>query len=248
MWQAAVSCGIYPQKLSGVSLLTPCDELLRSRNFRTNLQHCSDFGRQALLETQHNMATIRATARSLTAEEGNIGYIIELLEDPYDAKHNLKAEIDAVTASTEKCYHATKEIVAKFRYWHLVITHLKQLSLTKQGMKALGYETCLWVVHTFLIRAIGEVIKHRDEAKKVQREAEESVMKWKHEKKCELENRDLVDKIEEGRMRLSDRRFQLKLEQAEENLSRAKLELQRLGDEILDLVRNILLHFRKVLS
>jgi hypothetical protein len=79
------------------------------------------------------MATIRATARSLTAEEGNIGYIIDLLEDPEDAKYNLKAEIDAVRDYSKKCHEAAKEITAKFQYWHLVITHLKQASLTRKG-------------------------------------------------------------------------------------------------------------------
>jgi len=106
---------------------------LPSTYFRTNLQHCSDIGRQAFLEAQHNMATIRATAKSLTAEGGSIGYIIDLLEDPDDAKYNLKAEIDAVTASAIKCHESAKAITAKFQYWHLVITHLKQASLTKKG-------------------------------------------------------------------------------------------------------------------
>lgn len=84
------------------------------------------------------MATIRATARSLTAEQGSIGYIIDLLEDPDTARYDLKSEINAVTASATKCHEAAKAITAKFQYWHLVITHLKQVSLTKSRKPPLG--------------------------------------------------------------------------------------------------------------
>ncbi len=49
------------------------------------------------------MNTIRATARSLIAEEGGIGAIIDLLEDPEDARYNLKPEIEAVKKSAKKC-------------------------------------------------------------------------------------------------------------------------------------------------
>jgi len=83
------------------------------------------------------MATIRATARSLTAEQGSIGYIIDLLEDPDTARYDLKAEIDALTASATRCHEAAKSITAKFQYWHLIIAHLKQVSLTKKGKQPL---------------------------------------------------------------------------------------------------------------
>ncbi len=79
------------------------------------------------------MNTIQATARSLIAEEGSIGAIIDLLEDPEDARFNLKPEIESIKKSAKKCLENAEAITSKFAYWHLVIMHLKQTSLTKRG-------------------------------------------------------------------------------------------------------------------
>jgi hypothetical protein len=79
------------------------------------------------------MATIRATARSMIAEEGSIGYIIDLLEDLEDARHNLKPEIEALKQTAKKCLESATAITAKFEYWYLVIIHLRQTSLSKRG-------------------------------------------------------------------------------------------------------------------
>jgi hypothetical protein len=107
--------------------------MCRSKYFHTNLQHCSDVGRLAFLDAQHGMATIRATARSMIAEEGSIGYIIDLLEDLEDARHNLKPEIEALKQTAKKCLESATAITAKFEYWYLVIIHLRQTSLSKRG-------------------------------------------------------------------------------------------------------------------
>lgn len=73
------------------------------------------------------------TARGLVAEDGSIGYIIDLLEDPEDAKYNLKPEMDALKKTAEKCLHSAQQITAKFAYWHLVIIHLKQVALSRRS-------------------------------------------------------------------------------------------------------------------
>jgi hypothetical protein len=80
------------------------------------------------------MSTIRATARSMIAEQGSIGYIIDLLEDPEDARYNLKPEIEALKKTANKCLASATAITAKFEYWYLVIIHLKKTSLSKRGM------------------------------------------------------------------------------------------------------------------
>jgi hypothetical protein len=107
--------------------------ILPSKFFHTNLQHCSDVGRLAFLDAQNGMNTIRATARGMIAEEGAIAYIIDLLEDPEDARYNLKPEIKAIRETAKKCLQNAEAITSKFQYWHLVICHLKQTSLTKRG-------------------------------------------------------------------------------------------------------------------
>ncbi|SPJ91048.1 uncharacterized protein FTOL_13450 [Fusarium torulosum] len=106
---------------------------LPSKYFHTNLQHCSDVGRLAFLDAQHGMNTIRATAQSMIAVEGSIAYIIDLLEDPEDARYNLKPEIDAIKKTANKCLRSAEAITKKFEYWYMVILHLHQTSLSKKG-------------------------------------------------------------------------------------------------------------------
>ena len=106
---------------------------LRSQYFHTNLKHCSNIGRLAFLDAQSGMNTIQATARSLIAEEGSICRIIELLEDPEDARRNLKPEIEALKESAKKCLDNAQAIKSKFAYWHVVIMHLQENSLDGLG-------------------------------------------------------------------------------------------------------------------
>lgn len=126
-------CRRTPLILGITTHLTANNTLLRSKFFHTNLQHCSDVGRLAFLDAQHGMNTIKATATGMIAEEGAIAYIIDLLEDPEDARHNLKPEIQAIRDTAKKCLDNAKGITSKFQYWHLVICHLKQTSLSKRG-------------------------------------------------------------------------------------------------------------------
>lgn len=79
------------------------------------------------------MNSLRSTAQSMIEEEGSIGYIIDLLEDSEDARYNLKPEVDRVRAMASDCLKNAKAITDKFGYWHLVICHLKQTSLTQRG-------------------------------------------------------------------------------------------------------------------
>ncbi|KAH7088202.1 hypothetical protein FB567DRAFT_333287 [Paraphoma chrysanthemicola] len=97
---------------------------LPSPYFHTNLLHCSDLGRSAFLEAQKRMSKINSTAFSLMEDGGQLGYLIELLEDPEDAKRNLKPAMQELKAQAEKCGHEVAHIQKKFEYWHLVINHL----------------------------------------------------------------------------------------------------------------------------
>ncbi|KAK4207742.1 hypothetical protein QBC37DRAFT_298078 [Rhypophila decipiens] len=106
---------------------------LPSKYCHTNLQHCSDVGRLAFLDAQNAMSIIRSTALRMITTEGSIAYILELLENPEDARYNLKPEIEAIRKTAQKCLENAQLITAKFRYWHLVIMHLKQTSLSRKG-------------------------------------------------------------------------------------------------------------------
>ena len=91
-------------------------------------------GKIAFRDAQQGMNSIRATAQSMIAPEGSIACIVDLLEDPEDARYNLKPEIEAVKKTANKCLQSAKGITEKFEYWHLVIMHLHQTSLSKRGM------------------------------------------------------------------------------------------------------------------
>ena len=106
----------------------------RSKSFHANLQYCSDIGRIAFQDAQHGMNQIQSIARSLIAQSGGIATIIDYLEEPEEARYNLKPELQAVRKSAQKCLQTAEFITSKFHYWYLVIMHLNYCSLTKSGM------------------------------------------------------------------------------------------------------------------
>ncbi|KAK6350256.1 hypothetical protein TWF696_006491 [Orbilia brochopaga] len=106
---------------------------LPSKYFHTNLQHCSDIGRLAFLDAEMGMGTIMVAAQSMLTELGPVAEIINLLEDPEDARYNLMPRIGDIKRVAEKCLQNAEAVKSKFEYWYLVIIHLKQTSLTKRG-------------------------------------------------------------------------------------------------------------------
>ena len=103
----------------------------RSKYFNTNLQYCSDVGRLAFRNAQQKMNAIQATAQSVIDKQGSIGYIIDLLNDPEDARYYLKPEIEAFKETVKMCLANATAIKAKFENWYLVILHLRRTSLFK---------------------------------------------------------------------------------------------------------------------
>jgi archaellum component FlaC len=79
------------------------------------------------------MNKINSVALSVTGDSGNISYIVELLEDPEDAKDNLKPELEEVKKTTTECRKECEEISKKFEYWQLLILHLSQTALDLHG-------------------------------------------------------------------------------------------------------------------
>ncbi|KAF4454852.1 hypothetical protein F53441_2722 [Fusarium austroafricanum] len=108
---------------------------LPSRYFHTNLQHCSDVGRLAFLDAQQKMNKINAVARSMMDGGGSVSYIVELLEDPEDAKMNLKPELDEVKRIATDCREECESVKKKFEYWQHVIIHLSHTALDLRGEK-----------------------------------------------------------------------------------------------------------------
>ncbi len=90
-------------------------------------------GRLAFLDAQNGMSVIRSTAQRMIEAEGSISYLIDLLGDPEDARYNLKPEIESIKKTAQKCLEKAEQISQKFRYWYLVIMHLKTTSLSKRG-------------------------------------------------------------------------------------------------------------------
>jgi hypothetical protein len=105
----------------------------RSRYFHTNLQQCSDVGRMAFLDAQIRMNKIKAIAEAMMEDGGSISYIIEMLEDPDDARDNLKPEIEDLKATATKCREECLEITKKFVYWEHLVNHLSSSALDISG-------------------------------------------------------------------------------------------------------------------
>jgi hypothetical protein len=102
----------------------------KSKYFHTNPQHCSDVGRLAFLDSQQRMNKVNAAARSMMEDGGSVSYIVELLEDPEDAKINLKPELEEVRITATDCREECEAIKKKFEYWQIVmIVHLSQTAL-----------------------------------------------------------------------------------------------------------------------
>ncbi|KAH8645552.1 hypothetical protein BGZ61DRAFT_542705, partial [Ilyonectria robusta] len=113
---------------------------LPSKYFHTNLQHCSDVGRLAFLDAQKRMNKINRVARTMMEDGGSVSYIVELLEDPEDAKLNLKPELDEVKKTAVDCREECEDVKKKFEYWQRVIIHLSQTALDLRGEKILMAE------------------------------------------------------------------------------------------------------------
>jgi hypothetical protein len=95
--------------------------------------HCSNLGRVAFLNAQNRMNKIKSITTSMMADGGKISYIMELLEDPEDAKFNLKPAMEDVKAKAASCGNEVRQIKDKFDYWYQVIHHLSTSALSMSG-------------------------------------------------------------------------------------------------------------------
>jgi predicted transcriptional regulator len=88
------------------------------------------------------MNKINAVARSMMEDGGSVTYIVQLLEDPEDAKYNLKPELEEVKKTAADCRKECEEMKKKFEYWQSVILHLGQttLDLKSKGLQMISMQ------------------------------------------------------------------------------------------------------------
>jgi predicted transcriptional regulator len=79
------------------------------------------------------MNKINSVARSMMGDGGSVSYVVELLEDPEDAKSNLKPELEEVKKTATECRKECEDMKKKFEYWQRVILHLSQTALDLHG-------------------------------------------------------------------------------------------------------------------
>lgn len=114
--------------------------------------HCSDLGRKAFLNAQNRMNKIKSITTSMMADGGKISYIMELLEDPDDARFNLQPAMEDVQAKAAACGNEVTQIKEQFDYWHSVIYHLSTSALTitskySQDFRRLLFPNSLLLTH-----------------------------------------------------------------------------------------------------
>jgi hypothetical protein len=90
------------------------------------------------------MSTMNSVAQTMMQDNGSISYIVELLEDPEDAKYNLKPEMEEVRGKATECRKNCEAIKQKFEYWQLVILHLGQTALDLRGKSSHLCSLLLW--------------------------------------------------------------------------------------------------------
>ncbi|KAH6640308.1 hypothetical protein F5144DRAFT_90241 [Chaetomium tenue] len=101
--------------------------------FHSNLEYCTEQGRQAFVKSQETMALIQKTSEGMIKDGGSVAYIIELLEDMDDAKKNLLPEIREVERCAQSCLTNLKQLCEKFEFWYLVIVCLKNNATESSG-------------------------------------------------------------------------------------------------------------------
>ncbi|CAM1508181.1 Fc.00g050290.m01.CDS01 [Cosmosporella sp. VM-42] len=229
-------------------------QLLRSKRFHISLQHCCDIGRLAFLDAHKQMNSVRSTLHAMIAEAGSIGFIVELLEDPEDARYNLKPEIVQVRKIASDCLKNTKAITDKFEYWRMVTCHLKQTSLTmsaittkKRNESQLQWLTAIFREETQIeekaaaVAQIGLIHNQlqtaqkcatRSELQRLQRE-----LTAERPRAAQNQERPLTDEVISVVEKLST--SLCSLDEAKENLAKTTADLQRLEQEELEL-KNIM--------
>ncbi|KAK4191237.1 hypothetical protein QBC35DRAFT_460336 [Podospora australis] len=99
----------------------------------TNLQACSDLGRDAFLNARTTMDFINKIALGMIQDDGKLEHILKMLDDPEDARDNLVDEMDDVKEWTNECLEKIKLLTDDFQYWYWVICCLKNNVLEGQG-------------------------------------------------------------------------------------------------------------------
>jgi hypothetical protein len=108
--------------------------MLPHKLLHSNLEYCSEQGRQAFVECQQTMDLIQRTSERMIQDDGSVAYIIELLEDLDEAKNNLLPEIKQVEESARLCLTNIKELYNKFEFWYWVIVCLRNNFIEGRGM------------------------------------------------------------------------------------------------------------------
>lgn len=107
--------------------------MLHSHLFSTNLQHCSLIARHALAESKNDMALICAVANNHIDKGGSVSYIIELLEEPDDAKADLLPQVGEVTQLARKFLETIGRLCKSFEWLCLVIRSLRDTATEYEG-------------------------------------------------------------------------------------------------------------------
>ncbi|KAL8339740.1 hypothetical protein RB601_006042 [Gaeumannomyces tritici] len=102
--------------------------------FHANLQYCSNTGRSAFLEAQKTMYSIHQAAQSMIKDDGSVAFIIDLLEDPDDAKFQLKPAMKGIEDTAQRCLEQITSLCKRFEYWHCVICCLNTNAVEGKGM------------------------------------------------------------------------------------------------------------------
>lgn len=90
------------------------------------MQACSDVGSSAFAEARKVMSSINRVATGMTEDNGNIEFVIKLLDNRDEAQRHLMSELDTIRSSAKGCLDDINRLTDRFHYWHAFINCLRQ--------------------------------------------------------------------------------------------------------------------------
>ncbi len=80
------------------------------------------------------MDRIKTIAHSMIRNDGQVAYIIDLLEDMNEARMGLLPEIRRIEEVTQGCLTNLQELCKTFEYWYWLICCLKNNAVEVRGI------------------------------------------------------------------------------------------------------------------
>ena len=109
------------------------------------MDYCSQLGQSAFREGEKTMALVERTTHSMIQDDGDIAYLLELLDDPEEAELELMPAIEMFEKGVQQCVDGIKTLSDSFEYWYWVISCLRTAAFAARGTSVIRHFYCYLV-------------------------------------------------------------------------------------------------------